>query len=250
MLARRSEGFALYFPDGVDVARALIAVAVALTGGCASVPPPAASAPIPPVASQNAPAPAAPVPPPSAPTPAPPTAAAVAPAPAIPPALQRPAAVATAPAAPASEPARPQSPASPTASVPAKPPAKAPASLPAAVAPPPANKDAAPAPAAAAAAPALDLKSLEARLRETKAIGVLTKLTLKNQVDELLDQFRLYYQGKLKTSLAELRRAYELLVLKVIALLQDADPPLAKSIAMSRESIWGILADPVKFSAV
>jgi hypothetical protein len=94
------------------------------------------------------------------------------------------------------------------------------------------------------------LKSLESRLRETNAIGVLTKLTLKNQVDDLLDQFRMYYQGKLKTTLAELRRSYELLVLKVIALLQDADPPLAKSIATSREAIWGILADPVKFSAV
>ena len=78
----------------------------------------------------------------------------------------------------------------------------------------------------------------------------MTKLTLKNQVDDLLDQFRMYYQGKLKTSLAELRRSYELLVLKVIALLQDADPPLAKSIATSREAIWGILADPVKFAAV
>ena len=87
-------------------------------------------------------------------------------------------------------------------------------------------------------------------MRETKAIGVLTKLTLKNQVDDLLDQFRMYYQGKLKTTLAELRRSYELLVLKVLALLQDADPPLAKAIASSRESIWGILADPVKFANV
>ncbi len=79
---------------------------------------------------------------------------------------------------------------------------------------------------------------------------MLTKLTLKNQVDDLLDQFRMYYQGKLKTTLAELRKSYELLVLKVVALLQDADPPLAKSIAMSRETIWGILSDPVKFAAV
>ena len=91
---------------------------------------------------------------------------------------------------------------------------------------------------------------MEARLRDTKAIGVLTKLTLKNQVDDLLDQFRMYYQGKLKTTLTELRKSYDLLVLKVLALLQDADAPLAKSIAMSREAIWGILSDPVKFSAV
>ena len=104
--------------------------------------------------------------------------------------------------------------------------------------------------AEAAALPALDLKSLEARLKETKAIGVFTKLTVKNQVDELLDRFRAFYSGRLKTSLAELRRSYDLLVLKVLALLQDADPPLATAIAASRESIWGILSNPVKFSTV
>ncbi|MBE2242309.1 MAG: hypothetical protein IAE86_06105 [Burkholderiaceae bacterium] len=113
-------------------------------------------------------------------------------------------------------------------------------------------KDEAPAaaPAKPAATPTLDLKSLETRLKETKAIGVFTKLALKNQVDELLDQFRAYYQGRVKLTLPQLRRSYDLLVLKVLALLQDADPPLASAIASSRESIWGILSNPVKFAAV
>ncbi len=99
-------------------------------------------------------------------------------------------------------------------------------------------------------APTLDLTSLEQRLKETKAIGVLTKLALKNQVDDLLDQFRAFYQGKLKTTLAELRHPYDLLVLKVLSLLQDSDPSLASEIATSREAIWGILADPKKFATV
>lgn len=98
--------------------------------------------------------------------------------------------------------------------------------------------------------PPLDLKSLETRLRETSAIGVLTKLTLKNQVDDLLGQFRAYYEGRLKTTLAELRRPFELLLLKVLALLQDADPPLASAIVASREAIWDILSDPARFKAV
>ena len=100
------------------------------------------------------------------------------------------------------------------------------------------------------APPPLDLKSLETRLKDTKAIGVFTKLALKNQVDDLVDQFRAFYQGRLKTTLAELRRSYDLLVLKVLALLQDADPPLASAIAASRESLWGILSNPAKFAAV
>lgn len=97
--------------------------------------------------------------------------------------------------------------------------------------------------------PPLDLKALESRLRETSAIGVFTKLAIRNQIDDLLGQFRAYYQGRLRTTLAELRRPYELLLLKVLALLQDADPPLARAIAASREAIWDILSDPARFKA-
>ena len=99
-------------------------------------------------------------------------------------------------------------------------------------------------------APPLDVASLEQRLKDTKAIGVLTKITLKNQIDDLLNQFRALYQGKLKITLAELRRPYDLLVLKVLSLLQDSDPALAAAIVASREAIWGVLADPAKFATI
>jgi hypothetical protein len=98
--------------------------------------------------------------------------------------------------------------------------------------------------------PPLDLTALETRLKETKAIGVFTKITLKNQVDDLLDQFRAYYQGRAKTSLAELRQPYDRLLLKVLSLLQDGDPELAREIVTSREAIWSILADPAKFATL
>lgn len=131
--------------------------------------------------------------------------------------------------------------------------ARAPAAKPAPSAVEPASKAAAKvAPKAqaapAAGAPPLDLKSLEQKLTDTSAIGVMTKLTLRNQVNDLLDQFRAYYAGRLQTSLAELRRPYELLLMKVLSLLQDADPALAKEIHASREAIWGILSDPQKFA--
>ena len=99
-------------------------------------------------------------------------------------------------------------------------------------------------------APPLDLTTLETRLKETKAIGVFTKVTLKNQVDDLLDQFRAYYQGRSKISLAELRQSYDMLLLKVLSLLQDGDPSLARMVVASREAIWGILADPAKFATL
>jgi hypothetical protein len=110
---------------------------------------------------------------------------------------------------------------------------------------PPAPVTAAPTPSGAKP---LDLASLEKRLKETKAIGLMTKISLKNQVDDLLDKFRAYYRKQTHTSLAELRRPYDLLLLKVLSLLQDSDPTLARDIVTSREAIWGILADPVKFN--
>jgi outer membrane biosynthesis protein TonB len=101
--------------------------------------------------------------------------------------------------------------------------------------------------ATAPAAP-LALNLLETRWRETKAIGVFTKLSLKNQVDDLLDRFRAYHKRQGTATLVELRRNYDMLMLKVLALLQDSDPSLARDIVKSRAAIWSILADPRKFT--
>jgi hypothetical protein len=108
----------------------------------------------------------------------------------------------------------------------------------------------APVPAARHVEPPLDVASLKARLRDTSAIGVFTKLSLKNQVDDLLKEFRAHYLNGQKTSVASLRQPYDMLVLKVLSLLQDADPPLARTISGSREAIWNILADPEQFKSV
>ncbi len=135
---------------------------------------------------------------------------------------------------------------------PSKPPAgsppKATASRPGESSTPPKPPVVAAKPAEPAASPTLDLPALEERLRETHAIGVFTKLSLKNQVDDLLDQFRAFHDGQIKVPLAELRQRYEQLLLQVITLLQDSDAQLAKAIASSREAIWHVLADPKTFA--
>ena len=168
-------------------------------------------------------------------------------APAAPVAQTVPATTAPPPQAAASPPSSDQAAAKPAAKA-AAPEAKAPAKP--GVAPAPPSAKAAPAAVAKAAAPPLDLKALETELKETKAIGVMTKLSLKNQVDDLLSQFRAFYQGKLKTTLAELRRPFDLLVLKLLSLLQDSDPTLAAAIVASREAIWGILSDRTRFASL
>ena len=104
--------------------------------------------------------------------------------------------------------------------------------------------------APAFAAPPIDLNSLKQELKDTKAIGVFSKLTLKNQMDDLLSAVRKFHQGKSKDTIADLHRSYELLVMKVLSLVQDDDKKLASDIVSSREAIWGVLADPNKFAAL
>jgi len=198
-------------------------VAFLSLAGCASVTPPPA-----------APKPAAPKP--DAPVAAPAQPAAIAPQPSPPP-----------PSAQSLAPSRTSPPVqSSTASA-----ATASKSKPqAAVAPQP--KSVAPAPVSQqqpVAPPTLDLASLEQRLRDTKAIGIFTKLSLKNQVDDLLNDFRLLYKNAKRPG-PEMRQRYDLLLLKVLTLLQDGDPPLASAIASSKEAIWNILSDPDKLAKI
>ena len=147
----------------------------------------------------------------------------------------------TPPVSAASRDAAPRTARVPTRSAPAAPrPAAAPprpAIVPSAT-PPPASK------------PTLNLADLEQRLRDTHAIGLFAKLSLKNQVDDLLNAFRALYRDPSKRPPPELRQRYDQLLLKLLSLLQDSDPPLATAIASSREAIWSILADPDKFSKI
>jgi len=95
--------------------------------------------------------------------------------------------------------------------------------------------------------PAMALATLEQRLKDTSAIGLFTKIALKNQVDDLVNRVRAHHEGNGAT-LSQLRQAYDQLLAKVHGLLKDGDPALAGSIMASREAIWQVLTDPVKFA--
>lgn len=131
-----------------------------------------------------------------------------------------------------------------------KPQARSPAPMPS-----PAAASAAPSPRAAAPpaaipiVPSLDLDALKLRLRETEAIGLMAKLDLRSQVDALVKAFRVHHQSGQPTGIATLRQTFNLLVQKVLALLKDGDPALASMLSRSREAIWSVLEDPVKFDA-
>jgi len=152
------------------------------------------------------------------------------------------------PAAPATAPAKPAPPTATAKPAPTKP--AAPTAKPATPPAQAAAKPTTPAPRATSPNPTLDLTALKEQLKSTKAIGLMTKLTLKNQVDDLLDGFRELYAGKGKSTMPQLRQSYDMLMMKVLSLLQDKDQKLASDIVASREVIWGLLADPKKFAAL
>ena len=104
--------------------------------------------------------------------------------------------------------------------------------------------------AALHAEPTLDLEELETRLRQTDAIGFFTKLELKSQVGGLLDDLRRFHRTDGELSLEELRERFNLLLLKLLTLLQDDDPGLSDDIATARPGLWTVLSDPQRFAEI
>ncbi len=104
--------------------------------------------------------------------------------------------------------------------------------------------------AAGVAEDGLSLARLESGLRETKSIGIFTKLSIKGDATDLAEDLLAYHDGKSEPTLAELRVQYDLLVNKILLLTQDEDPPLAEEIVSVREALWVVLADPNQLRAL
>ena len=95
-----------------------------------------------------------------------------------------------------------------------------------------------------------DLDTLVDRVSHSKDLGFLTKISLKQDVDRLLESIRKYHAGTGESSLEHARERYDVMVHKLIVLLQDKDKELAKSIDDGREKLWAILSDEKKFAGI
>lgn len=95
-----------------------------------------------------------------------------------------------------------------------------------------------------------DLNALIDRVSGTKAIGFLTKLSLKRDIDRFLDDVRKYHKGTGDLSLEQLRERYDVLVHNLVVLVQDKDQDLVKSIDDGRDKLWALLADENKFETL
>ena len=91
-----------------------------------------------------------------------------------------------------------------------------------------------------------DPKTLAQSLRHTNAIGFFTKLQLKDDIDTLVEELRQLDRGKGDATLHQLYERFQLLVHKIVSLLQDKDPNLARRITDARQNMWKWLSDPNK----
>ena len=94
----------------------------------------------------------------------------------------------------------------------------------------------------------MNLSTLADRLRETKAISVFQKLSLKGEIDDLLAEFRAAQPGG-REELTKLRAPYNALIDKIYAMLKK-DPALGRDMLASRETIWGVLSDPTQVASL
>ena len=76
----------------------------------------------------------------------------------------------------------------------------------------------------------------------------MTKLSLKNQLDDLVAKFRAFHDGRRPPTLTELRPGFELMLMKVLSLVQDQDSGLANDINAARGAMWEVLSDREKFT--
>lgn len=96
----------------------------------------------------------------------------------------------------------------------------------------------------------LDVSTLRARLRQTPAIGLVAKLNLKHEIEQLIDGLAAYHAGRTRMSLAALHDTYSALVTRTVGLLENGETDLARDLTGSSERLWTELTDPDRFSAL
>lgn len=80
------------------------------------------------------------------------------------------------------------------------------------------------------------------RLKKCNAIGVFTKLALRSDALDLVDEVHDWRKHRNHVTISEIRARFDGLLLKVLALL-DNDPVLSRDISKAREDIWNSLLE-------
>ena len=96
-------------------------------------------------------------------------------------------------------------------------------------------------------ATALDMTGLADGLRQTRAIGFLAKLEVKEQAERLIDDMQQFHEGGSNHELTSLRARFDSLLEWLVSLVSPGDPVLHDQLIASRDVLWHTLANPATF---
>jgi hypothetical protein len=96
----------------------------------------------------------------------------------------------------------------------------------------------------------LDVPTLRVRLKDTPAIGLITKVRLKGEIEDLMGDLAAFHAGRASQSLDALHERYRTLVVRVVGMLAHGDAALAHDLDASTDRLWATLTDPGQFAAL
>jgi len=83
-----------------------------------------------------------------------------------------------------------------------------------------------------------DLDTLQGQLKSTKAVGNMTKLKLRGEINTVLARINAFYAGKSKFSLDQISEQFDLLYMKIVSIVADKDADLHRQLCNSWDSVW------------
>lgn len=93
----------------------------------------------------------------------------------------------------------------------------------------------------------VDLHLLAEMLADTAAVGLITKIKLKRDIDQMISRLENYHKGKRRFTLNQLEEQYNMLLMKIAAYLQDKDLLLHRHLCNAWTDIWEDLRDYDRF---
>jgi hypothetical protein len=89
----------------------------------------------------------------------------------------------------------------------------------------------------------VDFEILEKEIRNTKAIGGLSKLKLSGDINKMVADLKKYHAGDSPLTLEQHREQYDLLYMKVVSQVQDKDPELFNKLCNAWDPLWAAMQD-------
>jgi len=86
------------------------------------------------------------------------------------------------------------------------------------------------------------------RVKKTRSLGGLTKLSLKKDYDQLIDMTHAYHEGVEDISMEQLRERYDVMYHRLKTLLQNKDEEFVRFLHESKDPFWLMLSNEEKFA--